>query len=110
MLGLAIAGFVFGPRLWRAMRRKARLQMIIKTGGSPSDASLLYERMLDVLARRGFQKPAWFTPAEFARHLPAEENRRVTAFTEVYNSIRFGGDSTATPQLARLLQEFERAR
>ncbi len=110
MLGLIVAGVMFGPRLVKAAERKIRLRRIMRSGGSMSDASLLYQRMLDVLARRGFQKPPWFTPAEFARHLPMEENRRVNAITEVYNSIRFGGDAAATPQLARLLQDFERAR
>jgi hypothetical protein len=109
-VGLCVAGVVFGPRLLRGLARKARLQRIIRAGGSTSDASLLYQRMLDLLARRGFQKPPWFTPAEFARHLPVEENRRVTAITEVYNSIRFGGNGAATAQLAQLLQDFERAR
>ena len=108
--GLLIAAVVFGPRALTALRRKARLRRIMRSGGSMSDASLLYQRMLDVLARRGFQKPPWFTPAEFARHLPVEENIRVTAITEVYNSIRFGGDAAATPQLAQLLQDFERVR
>ena len=77
-------------------------------GGSVSDASVLYERMLSILARRGFEKPGWFTPVEFATHLPVEENRKVVAFTEVYNSIRFGGQVSATAQLAGLLQEFEK--
>lgn len=99
---------LFGPRHLRAWRRKVRLRQIIRSGGSPSDASVLYERMLETLARRGFQKPPWFTPAEFARHLPAEQSK-VVEFTEVYNSIRFGGDASAASRLAELLQEFERA-
>ena len=100
---------LFGPRYLREWRRKVRLRQIIRSGGSPSDASVLYQRMLEMLARRGFQKPPWFTPTEFARHLPVEENR-VIEFTEVYNSIRFGGDASATSRLAELLQEFERPR
>jgi hypothetical protein len=99
----------FGPRRWRAWRNKARLRKIIRSGGSPSDAAILYERMLEILARRGFRKPPWFTPVEFARHLPVDENLRVAEFTEVYNSIRFGGDRSATSRLAQLLQELERA-
>jgi protein-glutamine gamma-glutamyltransferase len=99
----------FGPRYWREWRGRARLRQIVRTGGSPSDAGILYERMLDILARRGFQKPPWFTPTEFARHLPVEENARVAEFTEVYNSVRFGGDRSASLRLAELLQKFERA-
>lgn len=98
----------FGPRYWREWRGRIRLRQIIRSGGSPSDAGILYERMLDVLARRGFQKPPWFTPIEFARHLPVEENAQVVEFTEVYNSVRFGGDRSATSRLAELLQQFER--
>jgi hypothetical protein len=63
--------------------------------------------LLDILARRGFQKPEWSTPVEFAQQLPPEENARVAAFTQIYNSIRFGGDVSATGRLAGLLQEFE---
>ncbi len=100
----------FGPVYWHVWRKKNRLRQIIRTGGSPSDASVLYERMLEVLAGRGFRKPPWFTPVEFARHIPVEENIQVVEFTEVYNSIRFGGDRTAISRLAELLQNFERTR
>jgi protein-glutamine gamma-glutamyltransferase len=106
----AVALMFFGPRYWREWRGRVRLRQIIRSGGSPSDAGILYERMLDVLARRGFQKPPWFTPIEFARHLPVEENAQVVEFTEVYNSVRFGGDRSATSRLAELLQKFERTR
>jgi len=109
-----VAGFVvlgllvfFAPPLWRKWRRRAQLLQIMRSGGSPSDASVLYKRLLDILHRRGFEKPEWFTPSEFAGHLPPEENRRVVEFTEVYNSIRFGGNASAMARLAGLLQEFE---
>lgn len=99
---------LFGPGLWRAWRKRARLRQIMRGGGSSSDAGILYEGMLDTLAKRGFQKPAWFTPMEFARHLPPEEHGHVMEFTAVYNSIRFGGDVSATSRLAEMLREFER--
>src|SRR6266403_3435066 len=38
-----------------------------------SDATLLYSRMLRVLAKRGMHKPPWLTPGEFARVLPVSE-------------------------------------
>lgn len=109
MVMLAAVVAVFGPKQWHEWRKKARLRRIIRHGGSPSDAGILYERMLEVLAGRGFQKPPWFTPMEFARHLPAGENVRVAAFTDVYNAIRFGGDLSAASRLAGMLQDFERA-
>lgn len=104
---LVTLGFFFGPRGWRVLRQKTHARRIQRSGGTVRDASLLYEAMLERLAGRGFQKPAWFTPNEFARHLPAEEKRRVVEFTEVYNAIRFGGDATATTHLAAMLREFE---
>jgi hypothetical protein len=107
LLFSGLASFL-GPRWWREWRRKARLTRIIRSGASPSDASLLYQRMLELLARRGFQKPAWFTPMEFAGHLPGEEKTRMLEFTELYNSVRFGGDAAATARLVVMLQDFER--
>jgi hypothetical protein len=104
---LAGLGILFGPRQWRAWRKTTHVRRIQRSGGTVGDASVLYEGMLDRLARRGFQKPAWFTPNEFALHLPAVEKRRVAEFTEVYNTIRFGGDAGATAHLAAMLREFE---
>ncbi|MDP9054696.1 MAG: DUF3488 and transglutaminase-like domain-containing protein [Acidobacteriota bacterium] len=104
---LSVLLAIFGPRYWREWRRSARIRRIVRTGGTPSDASLLYRRMLELLARRGFQKPAWFTPAEFAGHLPPEEKNRMLEFTELYYAVRFGGDSGATARLAGMLQELE---
>jgi hypothetical protein len=109
---LLIAGVsvFFAPRLFREWRKRAQLRKIMRSGGSPSDASLLYERMLEIVARRGFQKPAWFTPAEFARYYSGEEKGQVAEFTEIYNSVRFGGDAAAASRLAELLQDLERPR
>jgi hypothetical protein len=102
------AGIFFFPGIWRDWRGRARLRRIVRDGGSRSDASILYERMLAVLARRGFEKPGWFTPVEFARHLPEGQIQIVQQFTALYNSIRFGGNVAGTSRLALLLQELER--
>ena len=63
-----------------------KLMRKIQSGeGSANDARvLLGERMLGSMEQRGFQKPAWLTPMEFARTLPAKgsERERVGAFTE----------------------------
>jgi len=107
-LGLALAvaaGILGGPRVWREWRRKAQVRRIARGGGAPGDASLLYGHMLEVLARRGFRKPPWFTPMEFARHLPPQENEWVTRFTALYNAVRFGGDAAGAAQLAGMLAE-----
>jgi protein-glutamine gamma-glutamyltransferase len=96
------------PGLFAGWRKKARLRKIARSGGSASDASVLYERMLELLARRGFEKPRSATPAEFARILTGEESRAVKEFTAVYNSVRFGGELSGTARLAAMLQGFEK--
>ena len=73
------------------------------------DATLLYQRMLDLLKRRGYQKPAWFTPAEFAKSLPPSQlGTAVTEFTVKYNALRFGRRTEVAPRLSTLLDELER--
>ena len=73
-----------------------------------ADATLLYERMLRILKRRGYHKPAWFTPAEFAASLPAPVRLPVAEFTATYNALRFGGRADAAPRLSVLIEELER--
>jgi hypothetical protein len=64
---------------------------------------------LKLLKRRGYQKPDWFTPSEFAGSLPRSElGLLVTQFTTAYNALRFGGQAEAAPRLSALLDELER--
>lgn len=103
-LGLVVVLLVvFGPRYRRDFIRQRQLRRIARTGGAPSDARVLYERMLDLLARRGYHKPAWFTPAEFACGLPAGVNKDVVLFTRLYNEARYGGDASLNRQMTDLL-------
>jgi hypothetical protein len=61
-----------------------------------------------VLDRRGFRKPPWITPAEFARVLPASELAiLVDDLTGAYNQVRFGGRNDAAPHMVRVLQRIE---
>lgn len=115
LVAIACGAFMvkFGPGLWRrwiAGSRMRKLMRRIQNGeGSANDARLLYERMLVSMEKRGFQKPAWFTPSEFARNLPARERERVGAFTKAYNEVRFGGDPGGVIRLAEMLESMERA-
>lgn len=105
---MAILLAFFGPDLaswWRNRRRVMRLR---RGEGQASDATLLYRRMLGVLAQRGFQKPAWLTPSEFARVLPPSELAvLVEDLTAAYNELRFGGHRDAAPRLIRMLERLE---
>jgi hypothetical protein len=112
---LCLAGFVIllrvaGPELWRRLWTLVRVQKVRRGEAQASDATILYERMLALLKRRGFERPAWLTPGEFARQLPpsatADVVRRLTA---AYNELRFGGNLEAAPVITSLLDQLERS-
>src|SRR5664279_3363085 len=58
--GLVALGFAAGP-LVRLMRMRQRVERVRRGQASVADATLLYQRMLHILKRRGYQKPPWFT-------------------------------------------------
>jgi transglutaminase-like putative cysteine protease len=108
---LAILSFVFGREAVARWKRRMRVRRIARGEGEASDATLLYERMLGNLARRGFQKPPWLTPGEFARVLPPTEVRGlVHDLTAFYNEFRFGGRRDVAPRMMELLERLEKTR
>jgi hypothetical protein len=87
-----------------------RVARVRRGEGSAQDATLLYRRMLSVAKRRGYQKPPWFTPAEFASSLPRDGfGGAVSEFTAAYNALRFGRRSEGA-RLSVLLEQMERAK
>jgi protein-glutamine gamma-glutamyltransferase len=102
-------GIYFGPRIrltWNTRRRVLRAQ---RGQAQASDATLLYTRMLNVLSRRGIEKPAWVTPIEFARCIPASNIAPVVEdLTSAYNDLRFGGRRGAAGRMITLLDQLER--
>ena len=107
--GLALWAWLLGPPLLKLVRMRRRVRRARLGQASPADATLLYQRMLHLLKRRGYQKPAWFTPCEFAATLPRTEfGAVVVEFTETYNALRFGGRTEAAPRLSALLERLER--
>ena len=108
-LALGVAIWVLGPRLVRLLRIRSRVERVRRGQATVADATLLYERMLDLLKRRGYQKPAWFTPTEFARSLPSGQlGTAVTEFTGQYNALRFGRRTEVAPRLSMILDELGR--
>jgi hypothetical protein len=76
-----------------------------------SDASILYARMLDILRRRGYEKPAWLTPAEFAQILPPSSMAATVAnITQLYHELRYAHRSDAGIRMIELLKELETCR
>jgi hypothetical protein len=101
-------GWLLGPPLVRLLRLRRRVDRLRRGQAGVGDATLLYERMLRILKRRGFQKPAWFTPAEFASSLPPGPlGAAVGEFTIAYNAMRFGGQTGVAPRLSLLLDTLE---
>lgn len=96
------------PKGWRSFRMLLRVREARLGHARVDDATLLYGRMLELLKRRGYQKPAWFTPHEFAASLPRTEiGALVEQFTEAYNALRFGGRVSAAPALSMLLDRLQ---
>ncbi len=94
-----------GWRWWTARRRMLKVQ---RGRAEASDATLLYQRMLKVLGRRGIEKPAWLTPCEFARVVQEPElSLLVDDFTNAYNELRFGGNPEAAGRIFVLLERLE---
>ena len=107
LLGFALRAGV--PPLVRWLRMRQRVERVRRGQASVADATLLYRRMLHVVEQRGYRKPAWFTPAEFAASRPPGGwGTAGTEFTVAYNAIRFGGHTEAAPRLSTLLDELDR--
>ena len=92
----------------RRWRHRAALR-----GGSravrpiPSDATVLYRQMLELLDRRGFEKPPWLTPVA---HSPGVLRAPVIAdlvaeATAAYNELRFGGRRDAATRMMHALEQ-----
>ncbi len=109
--GLGVIFVLFGPSIANWWRARQRVKRLVRGEGVASDATLLYQRMLALLARRGIQKPPWLTPTEFARVLPATEVRTVVYdLTSYYNEFRFGGRREVAPQMMQLLDQLEKGK
>lgn len=99
---------LFGNTRGRTLWRRYTIRRIAQNGGQLSDATILYEHLLAALGKRGFLKAPSATPREFARSLPAHESSLVENFTRLYYSVRFGGNVSATAEMAALLADLER--
>jgi protein-glutamine gamma-glutamyltransferase len=102
--------WLLAPAVIRRVHVRRRVERARRGEAGQGDATLLYHRMLRILKRRGYQKPAWYTPAEFARSLPAGGmGHTVAEFTAAYNDVRFGGRTAEARRMSALLDELERA-
>lgn len=101
---------VFGPGWLAAWKQQRRVERVKRGQAQASDATLLYERMLSLLHRRGVQKPAWMTPTEFVEALPGTVPRDLVAeATGLYQQMRFGNHMPAATKLLAVLEKLENA-
>jgi len=100
---------MFGPHAVGAVRLRLRVWRARRRPASTRDATLLYQRMLAIVERRGYRKPPWFTPDEFAASLPPGAlGATVAEFTVAYNALRFGRRAPDRPRISTLLEELSR--
>jgi transglutaminase-like putative cysteine protease len=106
-MGLGVAALLvlgaYSARLWRAVRRR---RVAARPERSPRVAATIwYERMLRMLAKRGWQKLPAQTPAEFVAGLKDASVRGPLArFAEHYERARFGDSAE---DAARLPEDYE---
>jgi transglutaminase-like putative cysteine protease len=109
--GAIVLALVLLANLGRFLRVLHEHWLRVHPERSPEQAaSMWYQRMARVLARRGMQKNETETPQEFVRKI--EDNRLrppVAQFTNVYESARFGNSAEDARQLPRLFEEVEAA-
>lgn len=110
MAVMVILGILYGRPALRSIREFLRVRQVERGDARATDATLLYRQMLRLLKKRGFEKPAWVTPAEFVRVLPPSPRAALAGeFTRAYNDLRYGGRSETAPRLLALLREMERS-
>ena len=95
--------------LWKQLAGRGRFARLKSGGGQRSDATILYQRALKALSRRGIDKQVWVTAGEFARSLGGSETHRlVDEITAHYERLRFGGDAGAAARMFELVAQLER--
>src|SRR5580704_10787986 len=95
-------------KLWRVFRSRS---LAARPEKSPSlAATIWYERMTRMLARKGWNKAPGHTPKEFLVCIPDEATRKsVAKFTHHYESARFGGSAEDAQRLPELYEEISSA-
>jgi transglutaminase-like putative cysteine protease len=77
-------------------------------GLSAAEATLVYERLLALLRRKGYRRAQAETPLEFAASLPTPDLAALVAqLTRLYNQARFGQRTAAGAQMLELLRRVQ---
>lgn len=93
---LLITAFILRRILQFGWRRGLRFSQNEKPIAS---SVLFYERLLSLMAQRGFQRDVHLTPLEFARQVGS---RDAAMITRAYNRVRFGKEQLSTIELREI--------
>jgi hypothetical protein len=94
------------------LRRVVRVRRLVRHPGKmpQTAATIWYSRMLHVLGRRGWRKLPEETPKEFVRTIGDVKLRGpVAAFTDHYESARFGNSAQDAQALPDIYEEIRKA-
>ncbi len=106
VIAIIVLWILYGPAALKQWKQRAHARKVERGASEPSDATILYQQMLELLAKRGIQKPPWFTPLEFARVVRAPQMATlVEEATAAYNELRYGGRNDAAPRMLRVLEQ-----
>lgn len=100
LLGMLLIGWG-AYRLVQVMRRWLKPSAGQSSRPEEVAAQRLYQQVLHVLARRGFEKPASSTPSEFLLAVVEtwrEAEPTLRALTQLYQEVRFGGQPYSTAE------------
>jgi transglutaminase-like putative cysteine protease len=103
-LGVLVIMFtVIGRRILRLGWRRG-LSLRRRTQGPEKTAVEFYQRLTELLAKKGMTRPEYQTPLEFASDLGLSE---AMILTRRYNQVRFGGKRLSPAELREVNQVLE---
>ena len=91
-----VTGFILTRVIRFGWRRGLRLP---EDENESVSTVVFYERLLALMAERGFQKDKHLTPLEFADQLGSRDARLIT---RAYNRVRFGNEKLSTIELKEI--------
>ncbi len=108
---VAATGRYWVPRLawwWHTRLQQRRFD---SGKAKARDATVVYVRMLEYLRQRGYEKPSWVTPEEFASMLrDTPYAQPVSELTTLYYQVRYGADRAQGARLFTVLETLESSR
>ena len=109
IFGTLFIGFLLlQPGIRQRLMTLWHLRISPASAMTPHLATLQYNEMLRLLARRGIRKAPGQTPQEFATSLPdANLSAPVHELTGMYQAARFGGQTANPRQASSLLNRIQ---